>query len=167
MADGCRDNINLMNLNKQIASQFRDVHIDGTWIATNYKAELSEISWQVATTKVGSLNTIAALTYHINYYLAGVLEVFDGGTLTIKDKYSFDLPPITSQKEWEDLQNQMWANTEKLTQHLNNLNSDQLMEGFAGGQYGSNYRNITGMIEHAYYHLGQIVIIKKLLKENK
>lgn len=154
-----------MKLTNQISTQFRDVHIDGTWIATNYQAELSEISWQIATTKVGSLNTIAALAYHINYYLAGVLEVFDGGSLNIKDKYSFDVPSITSQEEWETLQNQMWANTEKLTQHIDKLNSEQLMEGFAGGKYGSNYKNITGMIEHAYYHLGQIVLIKKLLKE--
>jgi len=35
--------------------------------------------------------SIAALTFHINYYVAGVLNVFQGGKLEIRDKYSFDM----------------------------------------------------------------------------
>ena len=66
---------------------------DGIWIAnTNYTDQLSNISWKQAITKIGSLNTIAVLTYHINYYIAGVLNLFGGGDLEIRDKYSFRCP---------------------------------------------------------------------------
>ncbi len=34
------------------------------------------------------------LTQHVNYYISGVLNVFDGGTLDIRDKLSFDFPAI-------------------------------------------------------------------------
>ena len=37
-------------------------------------------------------------------------------------------------------------------------------EGFVDEKYGTYLRNIDGMIEHAYYHLGQVVLIKKLLE---
>lgn len=156
----------MTNLSKAIAIQFREVHLNGKWIATNYKAELSTISWQIATTKISNLNTIAALTYHINYYLEGVLNVFEGGTLDIRDKYSFNLPVIDSQESWEALQTQFYKNSESLVEHIRAINDTKLLEGFADGKYGSNYKNITGMIEHAYYHLGQIVILKKLIASN-
>jgi len=31
------------------------------------------------------------------------------------------------------------------------------------GKYGNYFRNIVGVIEHIHYHLGQIVLIKKIL----
>ena len=40
---------------------------------------------------------------------------------------------------------------------------EKLDEPFVKEQYGSCRRNIEGMIEYCYYHLGQISLIKKLL----
>lgn len=154
-----------MSIANFISKQSAELHLDGTWISTNYKKELSEIDWKQATTQVSTLNTIAALTYHINYYLEGVNNVFSGGTLDIRDKYSFDLPPIESQQQWLDLQNKLYESAQQFANHIAAFSEAGLQEGFAGGKYGTNYRNITGVIEHGYYHLGQIVIIKKLLKE--
>lgn len=155
-----------MEISKQVANQFKEVHIDGTWITnTNFKTILADVNWEIAAKRIGSLNSIAMLTYHINYYLAGVLKVLEGGPLDIRDKYSFDLPPITSQSDWEELQNKFLKNANKITQHIEAMNDQELLAGFAGGKYGTNYRNLTGMIEHAYYHLGQIVMIKKLITE--
>ncbi len=57
-----------METSNQIANRFREVLLNGKWIAnTNFQEQLNTITWQQATTKIGSLNTIAALTYHINY----------------------------------------------------------------------------------------------------
>jgi hypothetical protein len=36
-------------------------------------------------------------------------------------------------------------------------------EVFVDEKYGTHLRNIDGMIEHAYYHLGQIALIKKMI----
>ena len=38
---------------------------------------------------------------------------------------------------------------------------------FVDQKYGDYQRNIDLMIEHAYYHLGQILILKKLLNKRK
>ena len=40
---------------------------------------------------------------------------------------------------------------------------EELSQGFVDEKYGTYSRNIDGMIEHSYYHLGQIVLIKKLI----
>ncbi len=153
-----------MNLTAQIANQFREVHLDGRWVAnTNLKAQLSDVTWKQATTKVGSLNTLAALAFHINYYVAGIVNVFEGGSLDIRDKYSFDLPPIESQEDWEKLLNKMWSDAEKFASLVEQMPDEKLSEVFVDEKYGNYYRNILAMIEHSYYHLGQIVLIKKIL----
>jgi uncharacterized damage-inducible protein DinB len=153
-----------MKRTKQIADRFREVFLNGKWIAnTNYKDQLSSLTWKQATQKMGSLNTIAALTFHINYYMAGILNVFEGGSLEIRDKYSFDLPPIESQEDWKELIKTMWNNTEKFANMVELMPDKKLDDVFVDEKYGTYKRNIDGMIEHSYYHLGQITLIKKLL----
>lgn len=149
---------------KQLAQRLREVLLDGKWIAnTNYRDQLSQVDWQQATQKVGSLNTIAALTYHINYYLAGLLNVFEGGDLEIRDKYSFDLPPIQSEADWERLCAGFLANAEKFAGHVARMSDEQLEAPFVKEQYGNYRRNIEGVIEHSYYHLGQISLLRKMV----
>lgn len=153
-----------MSTTSQLAKRFREVILDGKWIAnTNFKDQLSDISWEQATTKIGSLNTIAMLTFHIDYYIAGLINVFEGGNLEIRDQYSFDLPPIESQLEWNNLLNKFWSDAEKFADLLEKMPDSKMNEGFVDEKYGTYLRNIDGMIEHAYYHLGQISLIKKLI----
>lgn len=153
-----------MTLSQQIAKQFREVHLDGKWVAlTNLKEQLSDVNWQEATTKIGSLNTIAALAFHINYYVAGLVRVFEGGPLDIRDKFSFDMPPIESEEEWQKLLSKLWNDAERFAQLVERMPDEKLQKSFVDEKYGNYYRNILAMIEHTYYHLGQVVIIKKML----
>lgn len=150
----------------QLAKRFREVLLDGLWIAnTNFKDQLKDVTWEQATAKVGSLNTIVMLTFHIDYYIAGLIQVFEGGDLEIRDQYSFDLSPIESQEQWEELLNKLWNDSEKFASLLEQMPDSKMDEVFVDGKYGTYLRNIDGMIEHCYYHLGQITLIKKLLKD--
>ena len=153
-----------MSTTSQLAKRFREVLLDGLWIAnTNFKDQLCKVTWEQAITKIGSLNTIAMLTFHIDYYIAGLVNVFEGGDLEIRDKYSFDLPPIESQEQWEALLNKLWVDSEKFAGLLEQMSDSKMNEVFVDEKYGTYLRNIDGVIEHAYYHLGQITLIKKLL----
>lgn len=153
-----------MSTTSQLSKRFREVLLDGKWIAnTNFKEQLSDVTLEQATTKIDSLNTIAMLTFHIDYYIAGLMNVFEGGDLEIKDKFSFDLPPIESQEQWENLLNKLLQDSEKFATLLEQMPDSKLDEVFVNEKYGTYLRNIDGMIEHAYYHLGQITLIKKLI----
>ncbi len=152
-----------MYLPQQTAKHFRDVHFGGNWTSVNLKETLSDITWQQAVTKVQSFNTIAALVYHMNYYVSAVLKVFQGEQLNASDKFSFDLPPIQSEADWENLLNKTWADAENFATLVEQLPENIFGEKFTDEKYGNYYRNIAGIIEHIHYHLGQIVIIKKLL----
>jgi len=149
-----------------LISRLREVLLDGQWIAnTNFKAQIQSVDWQQATSKIGSLNTIAALTFHINYYLDGILNVFNGGGLEIKDQYSFDVPEIRSQADWDLLVNTFLSNSEKFADAVAKLPEDLLDQDFVEARYGSYLRNIEAVIEHSYYHLGQVSLIKKMILE--
>ena len=154
----------MMPRSHSLAYRLREVLLDGRWIAnTNYQDQLGQISWKQAVQQVGSLNTIASLIFHVNYYLAGILEVFRGGDLTIRDKYSFDLPPITSVSDWDLLKQEFLENSENFVEALEAIPDSQLDQPFVAEEYGSYLRNIEGIIEHSYYHLGQISLIRKML----
>jgi hypothetical protein len=154
-----------MKLNEQISKQFKDLFISGQWVGTNLnlKAQLDDVNFEMAVTKYGSLNSIAMLAFHINYYLEGVINVFEGGTLDIKDKYSYDMPPISSQEDWDDMKANIFQNAENFVVLVQQMPLSQFNEPFTDEKYGTYLRNLIGMLEHSYYHLGQIVLIKKLL----
>lgn len=92
-----------MTLPQQIAKHLRDVHFGGNWTSSNLKDQLAAVTWQQATTKVNSFNTIATLTYHVNYFVAAALQVLEGGPLDAHDKYSFDHPPINCEADWQKM----------------------------------------------------------------
>lgn len=155
-----------MNLPAHLAKHVRDVHFGGNWTAVNLKDQLADVTWQQATTPVHGLNTIAALVFHLNYYVGGVTQVLRGGPLAIRDKFSFDLPPIESQADWEALVSKTFAEAEAFARLVEELPENKLWEPFVDEKYGTYYRNLHGLVEHAHYHLGQVALIRKLLLSN-
>jgi len=157
-----------MTRNITIATRVREVLLNGHWIAnTNYKEQILSIDWQQAIQKVDSLNTIAALTYHINYYLAGLLNAFENGKLEISDKFSFDISQINSEADWNKLVTDFLDNSEKFANKVEKMNDGIFDQPFIDEKYGNYLRNIEGVIEHSYYHLGQISLIKKMITEKQ
>lgn len=155
-----------MNQSRQLAQRFREVLLNGTFIAnTNFKDQLTDSSRELVTARVGSLNTIAILAQHIHYYIYGVKQVLQGGPLEIRDTYSFDFPPITEQQQWDTFLSRLWADAGAFADLVEQLTEQQLQQAFVEEKYGSYLRNIDAMIEHCYYHLGQVVLIKKMLAE--
>ena len=149
---------------QSLATRLREVLLDGRWIAnTNFKEQIESVTWQQAIHQVNNLNTIALLTFHINYYLEGILNVFNGGELEIRDKFSFDAPAIASEEEWRRRMNTLFSNAEKFVAHVESMTDQQLAKPFVDEKYGSYERNIEGVIEHCYYHLGQVSLIRKLV----
>jgi len=156
-----------MNGTHQIAKRFREVILNGSLIAnTNYKDQLTGTSWGSVVSRRGTLNSIAILAQHIHYYIKGVKEVFKGGTLDIKDKYSFDFIPIQSQNQWEIFLTTFWQDAEEFAILIEQMPEEKLKQVFVDERYGDYQQNINIMIEHSYYHLGQIVLLNKLLSQD-
>jgi hypothetical protein len=152
-----------MELTKQIAKHFREVHFGGNWTWSNLKDNLAGVTWEQATKQVHSFNTIATLVFHVNYFVAAVIPVLKGGVLDAHDKFSFDHPPIHNEADWQAMVSKALREAEELAVLIEQLPDEKLWEHFTEEKYGNYYRNLHGIIEHTHYHLGQISLIKKLV----
>ncbi len=94
-----------------------------------------------------------------------MLGVLKKEPLEARDKYSFDLPPINSKKDWDLLLSKTWEEAEEFAKLIEKLTDKELWTIMIDEKYDTYYRNFQGIIEHSHYHLGQIALIKKIIRE--
>ncbi|MCG8329776.1 MAG: DUF1572 domain-containing protein [Chitinophagales bacterium] len=152
-----------MHTPTQIAKHLREVYFGNNWTAVNLKDTISDVNWEIATQQLYDLNTIATLVYHMTYYVVEVTKVLEGGPLEMKDELSFSYPAITSQEDWEKMLDKVWADVEHFAQLVEAMPEEKLGEHITDKKYDIYYRYLHGIIEHAHYHLGQILLIKKII----
>lgn len=150
-------------MSANLAKHFREVLYGGNWTSVNLKDTLAGLDWQQANVKVQGCNSIAALVYHIGYYVSAVLNVLQGNKLDAHDKFSYDHPTIGSQQDWINLIHTIKRDADLLASLLEQFPENRLNEIFEQEKYGTYYRNFQGLIEHTHYHLGQIAILKKMI----
>ncbi|GGI58096.1 DUF1572 domain-containing protein [Winogradskyella haliclonae] len=151
---------------QHVSKHLNDVFFGGNWTASNVKDTITPITLKEAHHKIKDCNTIAVLVFHINYYVEGILPIFKGGGLEIRDKYSFDAPEFKTEQDWEGYKTKVLKNAQLLVDKVNKLSDVIIFEPFVDEKYGNYYRNLNGLIEHTHYHLGQIAILKKLTSKS-
>jgi len=151
-----------MSLTKQMARHLREIHFGGNWTWSNIKDSLADVTWEQATTQIYSCNSIAALVFHMNFYLNVVSLRLQGKSIKFKHENSFDGPLITSEQEWQNLLQKTWADADDFANVIEQFPEHKLWDNISD-EYGNYYKNIHGVVEHNHYHLGQIVILKKIL----
>lgn len=154
-----------MSISHQIALHTEQVFFGGNWTASNLQAQLADVTLKEALTQVYDLNTIATLTYHIYYYIKVALPVLRGGALDAHDKFSFDHPSFHSEEDWAQFQEQIWRDVRAFVEAVRALPDSQWEAAFYDKKYGSYYRNLLGTIEHSHYHLGQLALVKKIIRQ--
>ena len=151
-----------MGFPKQFATHIRELHFGPSLVGTSLKDALEGVDWKQATKQVGNLNTIAMLVFHINYYISAVLKVLRGGPLDAHDKFSYDMPPIKSKSDWEELLNRIYKEAEQFAELVEKMPEKELANPMDTGKYGNWFKNLLIIQEHSSYHLGQILLVKKL-----
>ncbi|MBN8680456.1 MAG: DUF1572 family protein [Chitinophagales bacterium] len=152
-----------MAFSSLVAKHLREVHFGKNWTWVDLKTTLEDVDLKMATTQIQDLNTIATLVCHMHYYVERQMAVLAGGPLEGTDKDSFATPDFQTEAEWQAFLAKVWADAETLAQAIEQLPDEKLHEIFVQEKYGTYYRNLTGVTEHFYYHMGQIVLLKKLM----
>ena len=152
-----------MMIATQLAQNIRGIFFGGNWTVSNLKDVLSDLHWEQACKKDPNSNSIIALVYHISYFVTAATNVLEGRPINASDKFSFDHPSISSQEEWNEFLDKIYQDAENLATLVESLTDKKVWEVFEEEKYGNYFQNIVGIIEHAHYHLGQIVILKKQL----
>lgn len=150
-----------------LAKKLSEVLIDGKWVAgTNVLDTIKPIPFEIAIKRYKGLNSIALLTFHLLYYIEGVQEVFDGNELQISDEKSFHMSPLQSNSDWNNLIDKFEKSARHFIKTVESIEESHWKLTFVLEKYGSFERNIDVMIEHSYYHLGQMQLLLKLHKNS-
>ncbi len=153
-----------MKTSKHIAKHLREIYFGGNWTCSSLKTQLSDVSLLEAKQIVYNLNSILTLTHHIHYYILAVTQVLKGHKLIAKDELSFNHPSIESEQQWNTYLENIWKEAEVFADLIEQLPDAILETNFTDEKYGIYYRNLQGIIEHSHYHLGQISLLKKIIK---
>ncbi len=151
----------------EISKRIEQVYFGGNCTLSNLNEQLSNVNFELATKKVGTLNTILALTFHIHYYTKAQLQVLKGGPLEAHDSESFFHPELNYENEWKAFKAQLFDEAREFISMIQNLKNEELYGAFADGKYGTCLSNFLCLNEHTHYHLGQIALIKKMILESK
>ena len=150
-----------MEITALIAQHLLDVHIGNNWTDVNLSGTLVDVTAQEAlTVSPASPNTIAALVHHITYWNRHMIGRMSGVEAAIPTANGFDLPfPL----DWQQLKDDNISSAHELATAIREFDITRLEQPILPG-FSSAYKNLQGTVEHVHYHLGQIVIIKKLLR---
>ena len=140
-------------------------HYNGDpWIDNTIAGELKSLTAEQAVKKFGGLNSIWQITSHmISWRNALIARVMDS-PLPHPDNNFIEEIRDTSSKEWKDTLRKFARSQKDIISFLK-TQEDMLLEKVSPASGYSYFELVNAILIHDSYHLGQIVLIKKLLKK--
>jgi len=152
-----------MKITTLIAQHIIDVHQGGNWTEVDLTTTLQDVTLEEATTRTqASPNTIAALLHHITYWNRVMIQRAQGIAVQINGANGYDHPLLLTEEDWQDLKKDNIQSAHELATAITQFDETKLFYPILPG-YFTAYKNLQGSVEHVHYHLGQIVILKKLI----
>lgn len=158
---------NTFSYSQILAKHLHNVYHGGNWSDVNLESVLKDVTLEEARYQVLDFNTILVLCYHINYYNVEINKAFKTGKLEARDKFSFQVPEMKNDESWSIFKLSLKESCNSLSDTIKALSEEELTGIFFDKKYGNVFSNIFGIIEHIHYHLGQIVLIKKIIRSEK
>jgi uncharacterized damage-inducible protein DinB len=142
-------------------------HFDGNpWLDVNIMKHLNEINYVDAAIKIGNANSIWQLVYHMMHWrITNMRRV--GGMMIPAPNHNFIIQiPNQSKIAWEKLKNDFMKTHYDFVDFLKNFDESKMDEIYEGNGH-TYYEHLQGILIHDAYHLGQIVLLRKLIENQK
>lgn len=153
-----------MQITHLLAQHLLNVYEGNNWTDVSIIETLKNINYEQAQQKTqASANTIAALLNHLIYWNGIILKRMNGETPVIPEINGFDVSVLNNEEDWIALKERAHKSFIELADAIKNFSEEKLFENYSPSIPSTYYRNFQGIIEHAHYHLGQIVILKKFV----
>lgn len=143
---------------------FTDHYNGDPWIEINLVGTLDGVTETEAAKKIGSLNSIWQIVVHVISWRETLLKRINNETAPTPANNFIEPVKDVSAGAWNETLNRLQASQVKIIEYLSGNENINFDENPMQGQY-SRYELIEGILQHDVYHLGQIVLIKKLLRE--
>lgn len=152
-----------MSENKRISNLYQSVYNGEPWLEVTLAKTLKDVNAEQAYRKINpKLNTIWEIVNHLIQWRRNILKRVQGEITTTPD-HNYFVPVIDpSEAAWEQSLQSLEKSQESWNAFFLDFNDADLDKIYANNNH-TYYEHLHGIIQHDVYHLGQIVILKKLL----
>ena len=153
-----------MNIPEAIAQHVLEVHEGNNWTEVDVVHTLQDVTLAEAVTRtLASPNTIASLVCHLTFWNRVMARRAQGLPTEIGPDNGFAGPELRTEADWAALRADNLRSAHELARAIRGVDASQL-EAPILPEYGSVYKNLQGAVEHIHYHLGQLVVLKNLVR---
>lgn len=146
------------------AEKIISVYEGNNWTSVCIAETIADITLNEAIMKTpASPNTIASLLNHLMYWNEIIMLRMKGEEPVIPDSNGFDVRLLNNDEDWQQLIHDVHQSFIELADEVRAFPEEKLLDETNNG-ISTFQENFHGIAEHAYYHLGQIVILKHLVK---
>jgi uncharacterized damage-inducible protein DinB len=134
------------------------------WIDVTIIGELNSLSAKKAAAKTGSLNSIWEIVNHMISWRKALISRVKGKAVKYSENNFIDEVIDKSQAAWKNTISNFRKSQDDIISYLKK-NDDKLLENVSPTSGYTYYELVMAILIHDSYHLGQIVLIKKLLND--
>ena len=152
-----------MSESKRISNLYQSVYNGNPWLEVNLTNTLENVTAEQAYRKTNpNLNTIWEIVNHLIQWRRTILRRLEGETVTAPD-HNYFVPVLDpSEAAWEQSLQNLGKSQELWNTFFEDFDDADLEKIYANNNH-TYYEHLHGIIQHDIYHLGQIVILKKIL----
>ena len=152
-----------MKETKRITKLFEDLYNGRPWIDVTIMDILKNISAEQAAKKIiPERNSIWQIINHMIAWRENVLLRVQGNGMVTPNNNYFTQLEIISETEWQKALERLANSQEQWIHFLENSDESQFDKIYAPNKM-TYYEHIHGILQHDAYHLGQIVLLSKLV----
>lgn len=158
-----------MSETTRIAQLFADWHDQKPWTEITLMGILADITPEMAAAHpIPGANSIWQLVQHCLGWRDNVLRKLQGEEFKSPEDNYLSEPTDTSADAWNQLLAALAQNNLAWQHFLQSLPDESLDNGYAPAQHAfTQYAVIHGILHHDNYHIGQVLMLKKLVMQQQ
>jgi len=138
-------------------------HFNGEpWLDVNIVETLKNISAEQAAKKIDNLNSIWQIVNQMILWREVLWKKLNGNTVFVSENNFFEEIENTSENEWKLLLKRLEHSQKIILNFLSEQIQFDYDNVFQNGH--TYYEHLQAILQHDAYHLGQIVLLKKLIQ---
>ena len=147
----------------RISNLYQSIYNGNPWLEVTLAHTLENVTAEQAYRKINpNLNTIWEIVNHLIQWRRNILRRVEGETVLTPD-HNYFVPILDpSEAAWEQSLQSLAKSQELWNAFFESFDDADLAKIYVNNGH-TFYEHIHGIIQHDVYHLGQIVILKKLL----
>lgn len=150
---------------EQTVHDFQAFYNDNPWFGDSYLDIISDISSEEALATPPNQHSIAVLVWHMVKWRKALTERLLGKTdfrADVSDSDNWPAANLQTPETWEEAKTAFAEQQAIIIEQLSRRDEDFLETEFVEGR--SYRRLVTGVLQHDIYHLGQIALVKSLVR---